>query len=509
MEKEKVKLFIIDDSATDREILTELFHSVEEFEIKVKTASTGMEALKKLEKEPFDIIVLDYQMPGMSGLDFMKKLTPKDIDTPVIMISGGDDRKTAVEALRSGVYDYVTKEEAFEGNAALLIERTLDRYKDKKEKEKWQIETKKYADKLEKSNRKLKKLDKDKSSFLSHVSHELRSPLTIIRETVAQVLEGVMGEVTSKQKKFLSICLKNIDRLKRMINELLDISRIEAGKVGLNKKPVNLIALAKDTCSFFSPQTKNKELEIKFDASCQEIKVFIDKDKIRQVFTNLINNAFKFTQKGFIKVSIAEKEKTVECAVADTGKGIGKEDLSKIFNKFYQTESNILPKEQGTGLGLSIAKGIVEAHGGKIGVESQVDKGTKFSFILPKYTPIQMFKQTLEKNLKKADKENTFLSLIVLNSKEKDFFHLAKDTETLIKETVYRKKDFVFGSKSTIFIMLPETNKKDAFIVKNRIEKTLVNFFSEKKLKDRVKINYQVTNFPEDGRTSKELLNPC
>jgi signal transduction histidine kinase len=506
MEKEKVKLFIIDDSATDREILTELFHSVEEFDINIKTASTGMQALKELEKERFDIIVLDYNMPGMNGLDFMKKLTSKDIDTPVIMVTGGDDRKTAVEALRSGVYDYVTKEEAFEGNAALLIERTLDRYKDKKEKEKWQIETKKYADKLEKSNRKLKKLDKIKSSFLSHVSHELRSPLTIIRETVAQVLEGVMGEVTSKQKKFLSICLKNIDRLKRMINELLDISRIEAGKIGLDKEPVDLITLAKDICSFFSPQAKNKELEIKFDAPCKEVKVFIDKDKIRQVFTNLINNAFKFTQKGFIKVSIAKKEKRVECAVADTGKGIGKEDLSKIFDKFYQTESNIFPKEQGTGLGLSIAKGIVEAHGGKIGVESQINKGTKFSFILPKQTPVQIFKQTLEKNLKKADKENTFLSLIILDLKEKSFFYLVKNMETLIKENAYRKKDFIFSSKSTIFIMLPETNKKDAFIVKNRIEKILVNFFSERKLKDKLSINYRVINFPEDGETLKELL---
>jgi uncharacterized membrane protein YheB (UPF0754 family) len=117
-----------------------------------------------------------------------------------------------------------------------------------------------------------------------------------------------------------------------------------------------------------------------------------------------------------------------------------------------------------------------------------------------------MFKQTLEKNLKKADKENTFLSLIILDLKEKSFFYLVKNMETLIKENAYRKKDFIFSSKSTIFIMLPETNKKDAFIVKNRIEKILVNFFSERKLKDKLSINYRVINFPEDGETLKELL---
>jgi hypothetical protein len=506
MEKEKIKLFIVDDSATDREIFTELFHSIEEFDVQIKTASTGMQALTELDRDKFNLIILDYKMPGMSGLDFMEKLNQKGIDTPVIMITGGDDRKTAVEALKTGVYDYLTKEEVFAGNAALLIERTLDRYRDKKEKEKWQIETKKYAEKLEKSNRRLRKLDRIKSDFLSNVSHELRTPLTIIRETVAQVLEGVMGKITPKQKKFLSMCLKNIDRLKRIINELLDISRIEAGKIILNRKGVDIVILAKDTCSFFSLQAKNKGLKIKFETSAPEIKIFIDKDKIRQVFTNLINNAFKFTQQGFIKLSLREREKTVECAVIDSGKGIDQENLSKVFDKFHQAASDIFPKEQGTGLGLSVVKGIVEAHGGEVTVESQVGKGSKFSFILPKYTPLQVFEQTLEKELEEADKENISLSVIILNLKQQNFLYLAKNIESLIKGNIYRKKDFVFRSQSTIFIVLPGTNKKDAFIVKERIEKTLTNFISEKKLKDKLNIDYRLINFPEDGRISKELL---
>lgn len=223
-----------------------------------------------------------------------------------------------------------------------------------------------------------------KSDFISTVSHELRTPLTTIREVVSQMLDGIIGATTKEQQEFLTMCLEDIDRLKRIIDNLLDISKIEAGKVEIRKTRWDITALAKTVAAAFIPQSQKKGLEIKTVFAAEGIEVSADKDKITQVLTNLINNALKFTAKGHIEILIVEKDQAVECKVSDTGIGIAAKDLTKLFNKFEQFGRTSGPGEKGTGLGLSIAKGIVELHQGKIWAESELNKGTTFTFVLPK-----------------------------------------------------------------------------------------------------------------------------
>ena len=244
-------------------------------------------------------------------------------------------------------------------------------------------ERKRIEAEFNKANQELKKLDQLKSDFVSTVSHELRTPMSIAKESVSQVVEGLHGKLTNDQRHFLSISLSNIDRLSRIVNDLLDISKIESG-IKLKKELINAVELAKAVIFDFYLKAKAKGIEIKESFSDKKIEVYVDKDRIIQVFTNLIDNAIKFTDKGDITIAITDKKDVVECNISDTGAGISEEDIPKLFAKFQQLRRPDGQGEKGTGLGLAISKGIVELHKDRIWVESVLGKGTKISFTLPK-----------------------------------------------------------------------------------------------------------------------------
>jgi signal transduction histidine kinase len=239
---------------------------------------------------------------------------------------------------------------------------------------------------LEKKNKELQKLDQLKSDFINTVSHELRTPLTIIREGISQILDGLHGAINDAQREFLSICLADVDRLKRIIDDLLDTAKLEAGKVTLKKSRLDLVELIRGVASTFAPKVKAVHLELRENFSHNAIMIDADKDAIIRVLTNLLGNALKFTAAGHVAVSAVDKPDCVEVTVSDTGKGIVEDDIPKVFGKFQQFDRKEGGGEKGTGLGLNICKNIVELHKGRMWVESKLREGTKFIFTLPKQT---------------------------------------------------------------------------------------------------------------------------
>ncbi|MDD5432514.1 MAG: HAMP domain-containing sensor histidine kinase [Candidatus Omnitrophica bacterium] len=231
----------------------------------------------------------------------------------------------------------------------------------------------------------LKKVDQLKTDFISVVSHELRTPLSIIKEGISLVSDGIPGKINKEQEEILETANSNIDRLARIIDNLLDIAKIESGKIVLRKELVNICALVERVVSSFKLNLIDKNLELRTNFPKKELIVYADAGRITQVVINLIGNALKFTQKGFIEVNIEEKEGVVEFSVIDSGQGIINDDLLKVFSKFQQFERSTGEGTKGTGLGLSIAKGLIEMHNGKIWAESEHGKGSKFTFSLPKY----------------------------------------------------------------------------------------------------------------------------
>lgn len=234
---------------------------------------------------------------------------------------------------------------------------------------------------LEAQKEQLKKFDQLKSEFVSMVSHELRTPLTIIKESMSQLLEE--GSTSAEERQMLlNMAINNINRLANMINNLLDLSKIEAGKIELHKQNFNLVKLAQDVCRNFEVAARKKGLSVRTRSSEDPIEIYADADKLTQVFLNLIGNSIKFVEEGSIEVSLVKEAGQVVCTVADTGPGISKDDLQKVFSRFQQfghKDAGV----KGTGLGLSICKGLVDLHQGNIWVESELGKGTRFIFTLP------------------------------------------------------------------------------------------------------------------------------
>ncbi len=257
-----------------------------------------------------------------------------------------------------------------------------------------------------------KKLEELKGEFVSTVSHELRTPMTIIREGVSQVMEGILGSITDEQKVFLNMSLEAIDRLTRIINDLLDMSKIESGKVDLKRSRIDLAKLVDETVESFKIRAESKGLKLKTRLFNPKIEIYADRDKIIQVFTNLIFNSLKFTDQGHIETTVELKDGLLECSVIDTGRGISKEDLQRVFGKFQQFGRTDGPGDKGTGLGLAISKGIVELHGGRVGLESKLGEGTRFWFTLPVYTEAQILRETLYQTARDAEKKKSGFSVL-------------------------------------------------------------------------------------------------
>jgi signal transduction histidine kinase len=222
-----------------------------------------------------------------------------------------------------------------------------------------------------------------KSQFISTVSHELRTPLTAILEGLNIVLDGMAGSIKKKQKEFLMLVKRNVDRLNMLVNDILDFQKLEAGKMKFDFLPANVSDVlheARDTMKLFAEKSKI-DLTLKLAADLGE--AVFDHNRIIQVLTNLLSNAIKFTHEGGkVALEAIRQHNEIVITVSDTGIGIPKEDLSKIFERFYRVKrpSSQIP---GTGLGLSIVAQIISRHSGRISVESELNKGTTFIVYLP------------------------------------------------------------------------------------------------------------------------------
>ncbi len=236
-----------------------------------------------------------------------------------------------------------------------------------------------------KAEEKLKETMAMKSQFISMVSHELRTPLTAIKEGIALVVDGLAGEINEEQKELLDISKKNVNRLARLINDVLDFQKIESGKMTFNMKSGDINTTAKEVYDTMSSSAMNIGVELLLKLNDNLPKARFDSDKITQVLTNLVSNAMKFTEKGTITIEASKRNGAIQVSVSDTGHGIKEKDLPRVFDRFEQLATNGERKTGGTGLGLAISKEIIERHDGKIWVESEFGKGSKFTFTLPIY----------------------------------------------------------------------------------------------------------------------------
>jgi GGDEF domain-containing protein len=358
-----------------------------------------------------------------------------------------------------------------------------------------------------------------KSELISNVSHELRTPLSTIQEGIALVFDGALGPIQEGQKDMLARVKTNIDRLARLINDLLDMSKLEAGRLELHKSSVNISAITEEVLSSFGNQVKNKKIQIKNLIKKDIAHLYLDPDRISQVLTNLIANSIKFTPaNGCITLEVQDEEREVKISVSDTGIGIARENIAGLFDRFSQFDRVYGPGERGTGLGLPISKEIVEMHGGSIWVESEAGKGSTFTFSLPRLAQDEIFREYLTAGLREAVLKDCPLSLVVIRMKnigktkgytDAQVFAILRETEEMIARTLRRKSDIVSRYKDgeIIIAILMDTAKQDALAVKERMRQEVETEMHEKGWPKDIELFLEVITFPDDAADETELIN--
>lgn len=238
---------------------------------------------------------------------------------------------------------------------------------------------------------KTKEVERMKRDFVASVTHELRTPLASIKQALTLILDKTAGAVSPDQEKMLSLAQRNVERLTRLINDILDLLKLEAGKMVLNREPHDLSAMVEEVGQTMALFAQSRNIQLVYHAPKGLPPVYADRDRVIQILTNLAGNAVKFTPaQGKVTLGLPEVRPSMESAahlkvaVADTGRGIAKEDMEKLFEKFVQLGGKA-GDVKGTGLGLTITKALVEQHGGRIWVESELGKGSRFTVSLPVY----------------------------------------------------------------------------------------------------------------------------
>lgn len=381
MAKEKIRVLLVEDNPTDALIIRKKLQRDEAFDYVLTHVLSGEEAISKLEKELYSITLLDYNLPKKSGLETLREICGRDIKMPVVMITGQGDEVVAAKLIKEGAFDYLPKRENYEDSVPIMIKKTIAEFKARLESERLQREIALKKDELEKTNEKLKELDRMKSDFVSNVVHELRTPLTIIKGNLDNIDKGFAGQVQPKQKEILGDVFKVVNRLARLVNDLLDLSKIESGKMELNREDFDIVEMANEAVRNFEKLAAEKKVNIKKDFPSSTIMINADRDKLMQVFVNLMGNALKFIDKGDVGIRMIELQDEVQIEIRDTGPGMSKDQLDKIFDKFVRV---LAERKEGTGLGLSIAKDIISLHKGRIRAESELGKGSIFIFNLRK-----------------------------------------------------------------------------------------------------------------------------
>lgn len=390
----KKTVLCIDDEKMIRETICDFLDDSGYAVIKAENGIIGIEKFR--EYRP-DIVLIDLRMPGMDGMDVLAEIKAFSPETPVVIVSGAGLLKDAINALRLGAWDFITKPIEDMEMLELTIERCLERARlieeNTRYKENLEDLITERTQELEKTNKKLQiakdkalESSRTKSIFLATMSHELRTPMNSILG-YAYLLKND-NSLSPEQKEYAGTIEISTNRLLNTINDILYISSSEYAEISINKNDTILNDLMKKMYSLFITEKscypkKDIELIMKPPESLENFIVSIDREKVEQVFKRLLSNALKFTDKGKIEFGYTIKDKVIVFFVTDTGAGIPDEKKDIIFERFTQADEGLSRKHEGTGLGLAVVKQILSILGGKIWFRSTTGKGTTFYFTVP------------------------------------------------------------------------------------------------------------------------------
>lgn len=361
------RILIVDDCPSDREHYARLLASSEEPSYRVLACGNGTEGLiRSREIEP-DCVLLDFRLPDLDGLEFLERLGANG--APVVMLTSNGSEHVAVQAMKRGAADYLVKDSL----DVYALTRAIENC----------IEARRLQHEIEKAR--LRELE-IKDELLSHVSHELRTPLAAAHQFVTLLSDGIGGELPEEAREYVAAIDRNLAQLQRMISHMIDSSRSQSGEMALDRRRLAPGPLLSNAVSSLNTIAAGKgvALELSLDDALPD--ALVDPGRITQVLTNLVENALKFTAEGgtvTLRAAADLERGLLVVTVEDDGCGMEPDVAARVFDNLYQRDQGDHRSRQGLGLGLFISRSCVEAHGGKIGVESEPGRGSRFSFTLP------------------------------------------------------------------------------------------------------------------------------
>lgn len=349
----------------------------------VEKAATAQEGLSKLEADDFDLVLLDVMLPDGRGVDLLEPIRRNDPDIVCVIITGYATVELAVEAIKQGAYDFISK--PFTSDLLLMtVNQGLEKRRLSQQAKKL-AEVERVAAELARSKEEMERLDQRKSEFMVMVAHELRSPIGGAQSLLRTLVRGFAGELNEKQKEILSRVEVRLDGLMELVNDLLSLAASKTLEADRPLQSVPLCPLLQDVTDRFSVEAGAKQVSLSQNIPERNLSVRATEDGLRMIFANLVGNAVKYTPSGgHVDIIVTDYPEIVQVSVADTGIGIPQADLPQLFEEFYRAKNARHSGITGTGLGLSIVKQFVERFGGKIEMHSIEGQGTTFTVALVK-----------------------------------------------------------------------------------------------------------------------------
>jgi len=367
MSNKAVKVLLIEDNPAYTRLIREILAEAKGSPFKLECADRLATGLACLAQGRIDAVLLDLGLPDSQGLSTLVKVQAEALAVPVVVLTGLDDEALAVEAVQEGAQDYLVKGQVDSNLLKRSIRYAIERKR--AEERARQLET-------------LKELDQVRSQLLANVSHELRTPLTTIKGYSTMLLDYDRRLKHSEKQEYLSAIDRATDRMTELVDHLLDMTRLEAGLLKLDKTPTNITALLQTTIAEARLRTPGHKIVLKLPKTA--LRLNGDGRRIRQVVDNLIENATKYSKAGStVTIEAKSQDSELVISVADQGIGIPRENLGNVFDRMFNLEHRLTQESGGLGLGLALCKGLVEAHGGRIWVESELGKGSVFRLALP------------------------------------------------------------------------------------------------------------------------------
>lgn len=400
------QVLIVDDDSIDQKIAKRHLSSVLKGDARIHIAETLQVATQILADCRIDVILLDLNLRESSGLEVLDAVRQCCQNVPIVVLSGLSDQDTALRSLDRGAQDYLVKGQFTTDSLARALGYAIHRQQLTRELTRSQRL-------VEEKNQRLTDLYKTAQRFVDNVSHEFRTPLTVIREYAAIVRDGLTTSA-EQSNELLDVVIDRVDDLNIMVDDLLDVSKLEAGMLGVERMPQVVQEIVDRGVASLKHKAKVKRIQLTVDLESDLPQVFCDFEKTQRILLNLVGNAIKFAGvdgQVTIAARLTSEQDAVEISVSDNGPGICEESLQLIFERFRQVQSDVRETTKGFGLGLNIAKELVDLNLGAMSVESEPGQGSTFKFSLPVNDPLLIAQRYIQRINALQPNEQTVCSL--------------------------------------------------------------------------------------------------